>query len=44
MPAERIERAILLSRGQKVMLNRDSAQLYGVTTGRLNEHVRRNQG
>ena len=40
IPAERIERAILLIRGQKVMLDRDLAELYGVTTGRLNEQVR----
>ena len=42
--AERIERAILVIRGQKVMLDRDLAQLYDVTTGRLNEQVRRNIG
>jgi hypothetical protein len=42
VPAERIEQSILLIRGQKVMLDRDLAQLYGVTTGRLNEQVRRN--
>lgn len=42
IPVERIERAILLIRGQKVMLDRDLAGLYGVTTGRLNEQVRRN--
>jgi hypothetical protein len=44
VPAERIERAILLIRGQKVLLDRDLAQLYGVSTGRLNEQVRRNLG
>src|ERR1700730_12175196 len=42
VPAERIEKSILLIRGQKVMLDRDLAKLYGVTTGRLNEQVRRN--
>ncbi len=42
VPAERIERAILLIRGQKVMLDRDLAALYGVTTGNLNKAVRRN--
>ena len=42
VPVERIEQAILLIRGQKVLLDRDLAQLYGVTTGRLNEQVRRN--
>jgi len=39
---ERIERMILLIRGQKVMLDSDLAELYGVTTKRLNEQVRRN--
>ena len=37
-----IERRILLLRGQKVMLDRDLAELYGVETKRLNEQVRRN--
>ena len=39
---ERIERSILLIRGHKVMLDSDLAKLYGVTTKRLNEQVRRN--
>lgn len=43
VPAERIERAILLIRGQKVMLDTDLAGLYGVTTKRLNEQVKRNR-
>jgi hypothetical protein len=30
VPVERIERAILLIRGHKVMLDRDLAELYGV--------------
>lgn len=42
IPVERIERAILLIRGQKIMLDRDLAALYGVTTGNLNKAVRRN--
>jgi hypothetical protein len=42
IPVERIEKAILLVRGQKVMLDRDLAELYGVTTGNLNKAVRRN--
>jgi hypothetical protein len=42
IPVERIEKAILLIRCQKVMLDRDLASLYGVTTGRLNEQVKRN--
>ncbi len=33
---------ILVIRGHKVMLDADLAQLYGVTTKRLNEQVRRN--
>jgi len=43
IPAERIERLILLIRGQKVMLDRDLAELYGVTTGNLNKAVSRNK-
>jgi hypothetical protein len=42
VPAERIEKAILWIRGQKVMLDRDLAELYEVSTKRLNEQVRRN--
>jgi hypothetical protein len=42
IPEERIERAILLIRGCKVMLDRDLASLYEVPTKRLNERVRRN--
>ncbi len=42
IPVERIERSILLIRGQKVMLDRDLAQLYGVETRVLNQAVRRN--
>lgn len=38
-----IEQRILLLRGQKVMLAHDLAELYGVTTKRLNEQVRRNK-
>ncbi len=40
---EVIERKILLIRGQKVMLDSDLAKLYGVTTKRLNEQVKRNK-
>jgi hypothetical protein len=43
VPAERIERAILLIRNEKVMLDADLAELYGVSTKRLNEQVRRNR-
>ena len=41
IPIERIERSILLIRGQKVMLARDLAYLYGVTTKVLNQAVKR---
>ncbi len=37
-----IESRILLIRGQKVMLDTDLAELYGIETKRLNEQVRRN--
>lgn len=40
--SERIERAILLVRGQKVILDTELARLYGVAVGRLNEAVKRN--
>jgi hypothetical protein len=39
---DRIEPLIQSIRGQKVLLDRDLAALYGVTTKRLNEQVRRN--
>ena len=42
VPIEVIEKKILLIRGHKVMLDSDLAVLYGVTTKRLNEQVRRN--
>jgi hypothetical protein len=42
IPLERIEKKILLLRGQKVLLDADLADLYGVTTGNLNLAVRRN--
>jgi hypothetical protein len=42
VPMERIERSILLIRGEKVMLDSDLAAIYGVTTKRLNEQVKRN--
>lgn len=44
IPLERIERLILLIGGHKVLLDADLAALYGVTTKRLNEQVRRNSG
>ena len=42
IPMERIEKSILLIRGQKVMLDRDLADLYGVETRVLKQAVRRN--
>jgi hypothetical protein len=42
VPAERIERAILLIRGQKVLLDEDLAELYGVETKNLVKAVKRN--
>ena len=42
VPVERIERLIYLVRGQKVMLDSDLAEIYGIPTHRLNEQVRRN--
>jgi ORF6N domain len=42
IPIERIERAIYLVRGEKVMLDSDLAALYGVSTARLNQQVNRN--
>ncbi|MDO8528040.1 MAG: ORF6N domain-containing protein [Deltaproteobacteria bacterium] len=42
IPVERIEQTILLVRGQKVIMDVDLAILYGVSTKRLNEQVKRN--
>ena len=38
-----IERSIYLIRGQKVMIDFDLAELYGVTTSQLNQQVARNK-
>ena len=43
IPLETIEHRILLIRGHKVMIDADLADIYGVTTKRLNEQVKRNQ-
>lgn len=43
LPAERIERAILLIRGHKIMLDSDLAELYGVETRVLVQAVQRNK-
>ena len=42
LPIEQIDSIILFVRGLKVILDRDLAQLYGVTTGNLNKAVKRN--
>lgn len=42
VPVEVIERKILFIRGQKVMLDKDLALLYGVKPIRLREQVKRN--
>ena len=43
IPIEKIEDKILLIRGKRVMLDKDLAELYGVSTKRLNEQVKRNR-
>jgi phage regulator Rha-like protein len=43
VPIDRIERSILFIRGEKVMLDSDLAELYGVETKALNRAVKRNQ-
>lgn len=42
IPAERIEKSILLIRGHKVMLDSDLTALYGVSPKVLNQAVKRN--
>jgi hypothetical protein len=42
LPSERITRSILLLRGQKVLLDADLAELYGVETRALVQAVKRN--
>ncbi len=42
IPSERIESKIYLIRGRKVMLDRDLAELYGVSAKVLNQAVTRN--
>jgi len=43
VPVEHITRAILVLRGHKVLLDTELAALYGVSTKRFNEQVRRNR-
>lgn len=42
IPVKRVENLIILLRGQKVIIDSDLAELYGVTAKRLNEQVKRN--
>lgn len=42
VPMEVIEQKILLIQGEKVILDKDLAALYGVTTSNLNKAVNRN--
>jgi hypothetical protein len=42
LPDEVVMTKIFIVRGQKVMIDRDLAELYGVETKRLKEAVRRN--
>lgn len=42
VPVERIDRAILVIRGHRVILDKELAALYDVTTGNLNKAVSRN--
>lgn len=42
IPLERVERRILLIRGEKVIIGSDLAELYGVSTKAFNQAVKRN--
>jgi len=43
IPAEKIEQRILMIRDEKVVIDADLAEFYGVPTKRLNEQVKRNK-
>jgi hypothetical protein len=43
VPIEQISSSILQLRGQRVLLDNELAALYGVTTKRFNEQVKRNK-
>jgi phage regulator Rha-like protein len=43
VPVERVQKAILFIRAEKVILDADLAALYGVSTKRLNEQIKRNR-
>ena len=42
IPSELVESRIYMLRGKRVMLDRNLAQLYGVSTGNLNKAIKRN--
>lgn len=42
IPAERILSRVVVLRGQRVLLDRDLAQLYSVSTRQLNQQIKRN--
>jgi len=44
VPVEHVQKAILLIRSEKVIVDADLAALYGVSTKRLNEQIKRNRG
>jgi hypothetical protein len=43
VPVGKIENRILLIKGEKVIIDADLAEFYGVPTKRLNEQVKRNK-
>ena len=43
IPVQQVAQAIRFVRGERILLDFDLAQLYGVTTGNLNKAVRRNR-
>jgi hypothetical protein len=43
IPAGKIEQRILMIRGEKVIIDADLAEFYGIPTKRLNEQVKRNK-
>lgn len=43
LPVDSIKEKIFLIRNERVMIDRDLAELYGVETKRLNEQVKRNK-
>ena len=43
IPVSKIEQRMLLIRGEKVLIDSDLAEFYGVPTKRLNEQVKRNK-